>query len=109
MEIAAGQLGAALLQRSNVVEHEQAPAMSGHNQIMALFHELDVINRRSREVALDLNPVRAVVTGVVKTGISAGRQEPLMIGIFAHYPYRVVLRQALHDRGLFVLDDLTPL
>src|SRR5262249_22633678 len=60
VEFALCQLGSALFQRRDVIQHKEPASMRGHYQIMALLDELQIINRGSGKIALDLCPVSAL-------------------------------------------------
>src|SRR5882724_4632693 len=59
MEVTPRQFRPALFQWRDVIHYEEPASVRCHNQIVRFLDELDVIDRDSGEVALDLRPVRA--------------------------------------------------
>ena len=71
-----------LFERRDVVEHPEAAAVRGHNQVVVLHHE--VVHRRERQIQLHRLPLLAIVEGNENAGLSAREEQASTSGIDTH-------------------------
>ena len=72
-------------------------SMARHQEIVGVFDEFNVVNGHGGEVAFERRPLATVIQGIEQTGFRAYHQKASPVGIFADYPRRVALGQALRD------------
>ncbi len=82
-------------QRRQVVEHPEGAAVGGDYQAVVLHHQ--VVHRHGGQIELQLLPVRAIVDRDPDACLSAGIQQALALGIFAHGMDVVAFRNAGRD------------
>ncbi len=95
-----------LVQRRDIIEHPEGPAMGGNQQIRPLDHE--VMNRCHRQVALEWLPVLSIVERDVQSGLAACVEQTFPVRILPDHPGEIVCRYAISDElpGLPVVRSL---
>ena len=71
-----------LPQRSDVVENPERASVRGNDQIFAVNRE--IANRCDRKIQLQRLPVVAVIEGNVNSELGSGKEQPLLLSIFAN-------------------------
>src|SRR5512146_114865 len=95
MEILLRDFTRLLPYRSEIVEHPESASVSCQYQVVAFHHQ--VVYGRSRQVELELFPIRAVVVADVHAGFGARIQQSLSLGIFSHGAHEAALRDAFYQ------------
>ena len=84
-----------LTQRRDVVEHPEAPAVRGHDQIV--FMNRQIAHRGRRQVELQRPPVISVVERNEDGALSAGEQQPASLRVFFDGLHVNAFRQSARD------------
>ena len=90
-------LAAELVQRRQVVENPERPALRGDHQI--LVRDLDIGNGRHGQVQLEGLPVAAVIERNVHAEFGSGVEQAGAVGIFAHHAGGLVGGDAVRAVG----------
>src|SRR6185437_8896256 len=98
MEITLGELAPGFFKRTNVIQHEQAATVRGHNQVVILLDEFHVVDRRRGKVRLECSPMSAIIARIEQAAVGAQNQESLPIWILAHYTGGIVRRETRRNR-----------
>ena len=85
-----------LTQHANIIQNPERAPVRGHDQIGAL--ELEVVNRRNRQVQLEALPARAGVEGHIQAKLRAQIQQPFPPRILAHDAAEVIAFNAVDDQ-----------